>query len=91
MLAGPYFAMTHFLIITNDSVSCWLQRIRNFHKISSSHRGTMTWVNYMQCFKERFIAITIVTIMMMMVMIACVTVLCSEFVLFIWFYLFMKC
>ena len=82
MLAGPYFAMTHFLIITNDSVSCWLQRIRNFHKISSSHRGTMTWVNYVHCFKERFIAITIVTIMMMMVMIVsqcCALSLCFSF------------
>jgi len=61
MLAGPHFAISHFLIVVNDSVSCRFQRIRNFHKISS-HCGTMTWVNNMQCFKERFSAIIIVII-----------------------------
>ena len=33
MLAGLNFAMAHFLIIMNGSVSCRFLRIRNVHKI----------------------------------------------------------
>ena len=68
VLAGPHFPMSHFLIIVNDSVSCRFQCIRNLQNISS-HCGTMTRVNEMQCFKESFSAIIIVTIPMMMIMI----------------------
>ena len=47
ILAGPHFAMSHFLIIVN--LFCFMSVLGNskFHKISS-HCGTTTWANDMQ-------------------------------------------
>ena len=53
-------------IFMSDSVSCRFQGIRNFLKISG-RCGTITWwPNDMQCLKERFSAI-IVTMMIIMI------------------------
>ena len=48
ILAGPHFAMSHFLIIMNLFRFMLALAHSKFPQNFSSHRGTMTWANDMQ-------------------------------------------